>query len=102
MLRALPAAGGDKRAKNLLSCDFGAHNGWARYSVNLLRVPKSWRVLYRDADGQFQPVKSRGPYATEKDTFNKVEFAPVTTAAINLEIEPEDKWSAGIQEVVVE
>jgi len=66
------------------------------------RLPGSWRVLYRDADGQFQPIKNRGPYPVEKDTFNQVEFAPATTTAIKLEIELQEKWSAGIQEVVIE
>jgi len=65
-------------------------------------LPKAWRVLYQDADGRFQPVNSRGTYPTEKDKFNKVEFDPVTTPAIKLEIDLQEKWSAGIQEVVIE
>jgi hypothetical protein len=66
------------------------------------RVPKEWRILYRDAGGQFQPVQSRGPYGTEKDQFNEVEFEQVTTTAIKLEIDLQPEWSAGIQEVVIE
>ncbi|HUT11937.1 MAG TPA: hypothetical protein VMY42_15660, partial [Thermoguttaceae bacterium] len=65
-------------------------------------LPESWRVLYRKADGQFEPVASRGAYGTEKDTFNKVEFDPVKTSAIKLEIVLPKQWSAGIQEVVIE
>jgi uncharacterized protein len=66
------------------------------------RVPKTWRILYQDADGNFQPVKNRGAYGTEKDRFNVVEFDPVTTKAIKLEIDLQQGSSAGIQEVVIE
>lgn len=65
------------------------------------RVPKSWRVLYRDADGEFQPVESRGPYGVEKDRFNTVSFEPVSTTALKVEIELPEKWSSGVQEVVI-
>jgi len=66
------------------------------------RLPKSWRVLYQDAGGEFKPVESRGSYGTEKDTFNKVEFDPVKTSALKLEIVLQEKWSAGVQEVVID
>ncbi len=66
------------------------------------RVPKSWRILYQDADGRFQPVKNRGSYGTEKDQFNRVEFDPVATKAVKIEIDLQKEWSAGIQEVVIE
>ena len=66
------------------------------------RLPKSWRVLYKDASGEFQPVNNLGPYKSAKDTFNKVEFAPVDTSAVKLEITLQDEWAAGIQEVVIE
>ena len=66
------------------------------------RVPKTWRILYQDADGNFQPVNSRGAYGTEKDRLNVVEFDTVTTKAIKLEIDLQQESSAGIQEVVIE
>jgi DUF1680 family protein len=66
------------------------------------RLPKSWRVLYRDADGEFRPVENRGAYETEKDRFNRIEFEPVKTSAVKLEITLKEKWAAGIQEVVIE
>ena len=56
------------------------------------RLPKSWRVLY----------KHRGPYGSETDRFNKVEFDPLATTAIKVEIDLQENWSAGIQEVVIE
>ena len=51
---------------------------------------------------ELQPVKNRGPYGVEKDTFNKVEFDPVGTTTIKVEIVLQENWSAGIQEVVIE
>lgn len=66
------------------------------------RVPRSWRVLYRDADGVFKPVKIRGPYQTAKDRFNRVAFDPVNTSAVKVEVVLQKTWSAGIQEIVLE
>jgi len=66
------------------------------------KVPKSWRVLYRDAKGHYKPVDNKGDYPLEKDKFNKAAFEPVRTDAIKVEIELFDDWSAGVQEVVIE
>jgi len=66
------------------------------------RVPQAWRVLYRDAEGRFQPVESTGPYGTKKDTFNEAKFKPVKTDAIKIEIDLQKNWSAGVQEVIIE
>jgi hypothetical protein len=65
-------------------------------------LPKSWQVLYRDADGAFKPVKNAAAYGVEKDTFNKASFEPVKTDALKIEITLQERWSAGIQEVVIE
>ncbi|MHC4700878.1 MAG: glycoside hydrolase family 127 protein [Planctomycetota bacterium] len=65
-------------------------------------LPESWKVLYRDAAGRFKPVKATTPYGLKKDTFNKVSFDPVKTDAVKIEIQLQDKWSAGVQEVVIE
>jgi DUF1680 family protein len=114
----------DSADSSNLQLDFWPHNGtteWVQFEWNephqlssvkvywfddtgrgACRVPEDWRILARDADGQFQPVKNRGAYGTERDMFNKVEFEPVTTTAIKLEIDLQQEWSAGIQEVVIE
>ncbi len=65
-------------------------------------LPESWEVLYRDASGQFKPVKASTEYGMAKDRFNKVDFAPVRTDAIKIEIKLQKQWSAGVQEVVIE
>lgn len=61
------------------------------------RVPKSWRVLYRDGK-DWKPVETTGTYGTETDTFNKVAFRKITTTAIRLEAILQDAFSAGILE----
>jgi hypothetical protein len=66
------------------------------------RLPESWKVLYRNTAGSFKPVKASTPYGLKKDRFNKVDFDPVTTDAIKIEITLQKEWSAGVQEVVIE
>jgi DUF1680 family protein len=52
------------------------------------RLPDSWRVLYRDANGGWSPVATTGSYAVVRDGYSTIEFEPVTTTAVRLEIEP--------------
>ncbi len=59
-------------------------------------------MLYRDAAGAFQPVSTTDSYGTQKDAFNTVTFDAVETDAIKIEIVLDEKWSAGVQEVVIE
>jgi hypothetical protein len=66
------------------------------------RLPKSWRVLYRTAEGQFEPVKNATAYGVQKNTFNEAHFTPVQTDALRIEIALQDRWSAGVQEIVIE
>jgi hypothetical protein len=66
------------------------------------KVPQSWKVLYQNDQGQFLPVVTQDPYATEKDKFNKVTFNPVKTTAIKIDITLQKDWSSGLQEVVIE
>jgi DUF1680 family protein len=54
------------------------------------RLPESWRVLYRDS-GEWTPVKTAATYAVTKDEFNAVEFEPVATTAVRIEVEPSTK-----------
>jgi hypothetical protein len=66
------------------------------------RLPKSWRLLYLDATGEWKPVTNRVPYSSSKDMNNKVEFDPVNTTAIRLEVQLVPEFSAGIYEWSVE
>ena len=50
------------------------------------RVPQSWRILYQDAQGQWQPVTSADGYPTDKGAACTVNFDPVKTKALRLEV----------------
>jgi DUF1680 family protein len=65
------------------------------------RVPRSWRLLYRAADG-WLPVPGAGAYGTELDRFNRVTFDPVETESLRLEVQLQLGWSGGILEWRVE
>jgi hypothetical protein len=62
-----------------------------------VRVPASWRILYKDGD-QWKPVEASGPYGVARDAFNTVTFKPVTTGALRIEVVMQENWSAGLQE----
>jgi hypothetical protein len=65
------------------------------------RVPKSWRILYRDDQGKWMPVSGADGYPVSKGTSCTVNFDPVKTKALRLEIVlPEDN-SAGLFEWIV-
>ncbi len=66
------------------------------------KVPASWKVLYRDASGDFKSVQNKTAYRVQKDAFNKVDFERVSTDAVRIEITLQEKWSAGVLEVVIE
>ncbi len=117
----LPENSGDTSAQHL---DFWPHKGtteWIQYewpekhALSTVKVywfddtgrgqchlPKSWRALYRTTEGAFEPVRNATPYGTEKDSFNQVNFPSVTTDALKVEITLQDRWSAGVQEIVIE
>ena len=65
------------------------------------RVPQSWRILYQDAQGQWQPVSGADDYPTEKGSACTVNFNPVKTKAMRLEIVLPDDNSAGLFEWIV-
>ncbi len=62
------------------------------------RVPKSWNIYYQDAAGQWQPVTGADNFGTQKGAANTVNFDPVTTKALKLEVVLPDDNSAGIFE----
>ena len=62
------------------------------------RVPKSWCILYQDAQGQWQPVKDADAYPTDKGAPCTVNFAPVKTKAVRLEVTLPQDNSAGVFE----
>lgn len=62
------------------------------------RVPQSWKVYYKDASGNWQTVKGADKYGTEKGTGNTVNFDPVQTKAVKLEVVQPGNYSSGLFE----
>jgi len=64
------------------------------------RIPVSYKVYYKK-DGLWVPVKNTTPYDIAKDKYNILEFAPVQTTALKLELQLPVDNSAGIHEWAV-
>lgn len=69
--------------------------------VGKCRVPGQWRLLYRQGD-QWLPVQTQDEFGTGTDAFQSVDFEPVTTDALRMEVQLQDEFSAGILEWKVE
>lgn len=66
------------------------------------RIPQSWKIYYKDASGNWQPVANTSFYGIAKGEPNTVRFTPVKTSAVKLEVVQPEKNSAGLFEWVVE
>lgn len=62
------------------------------------RVPKWWKIYYMDEAGEWQEVKNPDKYETVKGAANTVNFDPVTTTKVKLEVRQPDDNSAGLFE----
>ena len=62
------------------------------------RVPQSWRILYQNREGQWQPVTGADQYPTTKGSACTVNFDPVSTKALRLEVTLPADNSAGLFE----
>lgn len=60
-------------------------------------VPASWRLSYWDGAAR-QPVADASGYATSRDAFNRVEFKPVETTKLRMDVQLQPNLSAGILE----
>jgi uncharacterized protein len=65
------------------------------------RVPKSWRILYREGDA-WKPVMAALPLPVARDSPSSVSFTPVRTESLRIEVELQSGFSAGIFEWKVE
>lgn len=66
------------------------------------RVPESWRLYYKDENGRWEEVIAENDYGTEKDCWNTLRFAPVTTTALKIEAQLRPGESGGVIEWKVE
>lgn len=119
--RLLPKDGNDKSvpyyhwwpkegSTEWIAYDFGGEKTVSRSSVfwyddapwGGCRVPKSWKLYYKNSAGEWSPVENTSAYGVEKGISNEVIFKPVTTKELKLEINLPEKNSAGIFEWEVE
>ena len=62
-----------------------------------IKLPKSWRVLYRDGDAWKEVSAAKG-YRVAADRYSEATFAPVTATALRIEAQLESGATAGIYE----
>lgn len=63
------------------------------------RIPLSWRLLYKD-DEKWKEVVLKKPfrYGIEKDKLHEIEFEPITSNAMRLEVKLQEGFSGGLYE----
>ena len=61
------------------------------------RVPANWRLLYKDGS-QWRPVDTSSTYGVARNQFNIVQFQPVTTTALRVEVQLQPNFSGGVLE----
>jgi len=61
------------------------------------KLPKSWRVLYRDGD-DWKEVHATSSYPVVPDRFDQATFDPVVTTGLRVEAQLEENATAGIFE----
>ncbi len=67
----------------------------------LCRVPESWSLEYRDGQ-TWKSVVDATAYGVERDTWNRVQFKPVKTTTLRLNVQLKDRYSSGILEWKIE
>jgi len=61
------------------------------------RAPQSWRVLWQEGE-HWRPVDTTAEFGTQLDSYNRVEFKPVETTGLRLEVQLQPDFSGGILE----
>lgn len=62
------------------------------------RVPEFYSLSYQDKNGEWVEVKNHSAYGINLDQYNTVEFDPVTTNAIRMNVKIQEGFSCGILE----
>lgn len=62
------------------------------------RLPRSWKVYYKNEAGEWTPVPEADAYPVSKGNPNTVHFTPVGTSAVKLEVVLPEKYAAGMYE----
>jgi hypothetical protein len=70
---------------------------WETDTNSAISAPASWRVQYQQGSN-WNDVQTATPYGVEPGVFNRVDFAPVKTTALRLEVEMAADAGVGINE----
>jgi len=66
------------------------------------RVPQSWKLLYRDpssdAGDRWKEVETQDSHTVNANQYNTINFSPVTTTSLRIEVEQAEVASAGVLE----
>ena len=62
------------------------------------RVPASWKLLYKDGQGEWKPVENPSGFGVERDQFNRTTFKPVTTTGLRVEMQSQPNFAGGVFE----
>ena len=62
------------------------------------RTPESWKLYYKDSEGNWKEVENHSSYGVAKDKYNSVDFAPVTTTGLKIIAQLRKGASGGIIE----
>lgn len=65
------------------------------------RIPAGWKLLYKQGE-KWIPVQTTTPYQVNKDKYSEVNFKPVKTTSVRMEVDLPRGFSAGILEWSVE
>ena len=76
---------------------FPAEETIDRTEVYWTAPPRSWRVLYQQG-GAWHDVAAHGEYGVQTNAFNAVEFAPVKTMALRIEVVLGDRAAPAVAE----
>lgn len=62
------------------------------------RVPASWALFYKDAQGNWREVQDHSAYGVARDCYNSVDFKPVTTTGLKIVAQLQKGASGGVIE----
>lgn len=87
----------EENAGQWVQYTFPSQEEVANVELFWVTAPASWRLLYQEG-GQWKEVAPRGPYGRQEGTFNRLEFAPVKTGALRLEVSMEGEVAPALAE----
>jgi len=65
------------------------------------RIPADWKLEYKQGE-KWIPVKAKSAYKVSKDAWDEIQFEPVTTKAIRMQVKLPKEHSTGIHEWAVQ